>query len=86
MSAPIFREVKQGPQFLWDSGTGDPTFCRRGREGSLFISLAARERDSSLGGRYLNLKRNPSTSIEIFLKNSTRPRLAPTRYKSLFRD
>ena len=53
-----------------------PTFCRGGREGCLFISLAAEERDSSLGGRYFNAKRDPSSIHRDFLEKFDEPRAA----------
>jgi hypothetical protein len=61
----FLREVKQGHQFLWDSGTGDPTFCRRGREGSLFISLAARGTGLLIGRQVLQRKKGP---IDLLFK------------------
>ena len=50
---------KQGPQFLWDSGTWGPTFCRGGREGSLFISLAARGTGLLIRRQVLQRKKGP---------------------------
>ena len=59
-------EVKQGPQFLWDCGTGGPTFCRRGREGSLFISLAARGTGLLIRRQVLQRKKGPIEHLSRF--------------------
>src|ERR1700731_3010089 len=64
-------EVKQGPQFLWDSGTGGPTFRRGGREGSLFISLAARGTGLLIRRQVLQRKKGPIEHSSRFVKNST---------------
>src|SRR6478752_4629249 len=69
-------EVKQGPQFLWDSGTGGPTFCRRGREGSLFISLAARGTGLLIRRQVLQRKKGPIKHSSRFLEKFGGPRAA----------
>jgi hypothetical protein len=55
---------------------GGPTFCRGGREGSLFISWAARGTGLLIRRQVLQRKRDPSSIHRDFLEKFDEPRAA----------
>src|SRR5580704_8538622 len=66
----------RGPNFYGTPEQGAPLFVGEVERGLFLFPWRPEERDSSLGGRYFNAKRDPSSIHRDFLEKFDEPRAA----------